>query len=809
MKLLRLLIFLLILLKFLSFDINAQAPDAFNFQGVATDLNGNPLINKSIGLEFALIKGDPQGSILYLESHQVTTDAFALFSIAIGRGHARIGDISDISWGDGPIFMRTALDENGGENYRVVGTSELLSVPYALYALNTGTGEWEKNDSTLYYNSSYVGLGTPAADERLHIKDGNVFIENTANGLIQSSPDGQCWILKASNNGAIFWERISCPNSINGNQNEILISPSSLSFSLNQNSKSISITNNTDNTINWTMSFPSETINLNKSSGNLTPNSTEEIVVTLNRENMPREVIEYTIEFTSNQSQIRNITVLVDNNRPRFRPQVNILFPVVPADFYQGETINFRAEASDIDTPFENLTVVWKSDLDSIIYEGSLNEAGVTSFSTSELSKGVHLITASVTDDDQLEGNATIQVSTLAPQPVVLSEPIKSEEGVNLSWSEYVESDFRKYDVYRKDGNCTQGSLSLITSITDSNITSFVDKLSPFESQVCYYVSVINDSSKSSNSNQEVVENPNGHIFDFLPHDVLIHPTENFIYLIDQAGSKIYKYDYVNQEIVQETETQGKIGYCALGDNGFGLEIYTPSDDGWIYVYEAQNLNLTFSINVGVPATSVSTNNTGYVIAGVAPSPWWEQPVRTYKRSNGLNLDGNGDHAGDRVMFIPGKNESISISTGISPTDMEYFNLTNEGLIESHVDDQYHGDFPLDAKIFRISPNGEFTITSRNGAVYLANSSMEYVGQLQRGALNFSDYSFSDDGNVIYAGTSNRKSIQIGAYPSLIRSDEILTKGYPFMIMKSGNNIISVSKTEENSNKTGIEIIKL
>jgi hypothetical protein len=191
------------------------------------------------------------------------------------------------------------------------------------------------------------------------------------------------------------------------------------------------------------------------------------------------------------------------------------------------------------------------------------------------------------------------------------------------------------------------------------------------------------------------------------------------------------------------------------------------------------------------------------------PSPWWEQPVRTYSRSTGINISGNGDNEGDRLRFIPNTDNIISISTSVSPVDMEYFELNSSGQILLHKDDSYHGDHPLDPNIFRISSNGEFVVTGQVGAVYSASSTMIYKGMIDRGSLYFSDFAFSNDGNTIYAGTSNRNSLQIVKYPQLTRSDEILIKGYPKFLFNFNGKIISISRTDTNSDTYVFEIISV
>ena len=490
-------------------------------------------------------------------------------------------------------------------------------------------------------------------------------------------------------------------------------------------------------------------------------------------------------------------------------PTIDIILPGVPAEFTQGETITFSAVIEDDKTPHAEIDVKWESNLDGILNSDSPDENGNVSFSTASLSRGLHKITLTATDSEDYTSTATVNVSTLAPGAVTLLQPVKNEGTVILTWTEYQQSDFLKYEVYRSQSNYSGENFELISTLTDKNQTTFTDLTPPLEFQVSYYIRVTNTDENSRNSNIEVVDSPSGYIFNFQASDMLKHPTQPYIYLVNQGGQKLIKFDYINMQVVTETTLQGNIGYCDIGDNGFGVEIYAPSNDGWIYVYSADDLRQTTSISTGLSTKSVVINGLGHVIASVMPSPWWEQPVRTYMRSTGINIDGNGDFDGDRLRMIPGKNEIISISTSVSPTDMEYFKLTDNGMFEMHQDDPYHGDYPLNANIFRISPSGEYSITSNSGAVYYANSSMEYKGQLQHGTLKFSDFAFNDDGSVIYAATSNRKSIQIGYYPSLIRDNEILTRGFPVFILRDGNKIISLSKSNENAVNTGIEIINL
>lgn len=490
-------------------------------------------------------------------------------------------------------------------------------------------------------------------------------------------------------------------------------------------------------------------------------------------------------------------------------PVIDIILPGLPAEFSAGEEITFSAQVSDDKTAPENIALLWESDKDGVLNTSSPNSSGVATFKKSDLSSGTHSIKITATDADGFKSSRVFILSTDSPQPIKLTEAKKEDGGVVLKWEKYPGSDFQKYEVYRSDADCSPSSATFLTSITNIETVSFTDLLPPWEFTVCYHVKVINTSNKSRISNSLTVDNPAGAIFTFIPKDFLKHPTQNFLYLIDQGAQKLIKYDYTLKQIVQETTLQGTPGTCDIGDNGFGVEIYVPINDGWIYVYSADDLTLKATINVGIKPGTVVVNGLGHVITSLYPSPWWEDPVRSFSRATGILIDGNGDFEGDRLRMIPGKNEIISISTSVSPVDMEYFKLGSTGEIALHVDDTYHGDHPLDSRIFRISDNGEYTITGSEGAVYTANSAMEYRGQLQHGTLAFSDFAFSSDGSIIYAATSNRKSIQIGHYPSLVRDNEILTRGFPVFVIRDGNRLICLSKTSESSQNSGIEIIDL
>lgn len=117
----------------------AQSPQKFNYQGVARDNGGNIIANQNIGLRLSILSGSMNGTVQYSETQHVTTNDFGLFTIAIGDGTPVSGSFNGVGWGSNSHFLKMEMDPAGGSAYQLMGTSQLLSVPYALYAENSGT----------------------------------------------------------------------------------------------------------------------------------------------------------------------------------------------------------------------------------------------------------------------------------------------------------------------------------------------------------------------------------------------------------------------------------------------------------------------------------------------------------------------------------------------------------------------------------------------------------------------------------------------------------------------------------------------
>ncbi len=145
----------------------AQAPKAFNYQAVARDASGNVLDNQLLGIRISIHKGTATGNIVYSEVHGPTTNNFGLFTLSVGMGTPVSGIFDTIAWGKNPYWLQVEMDPSGGATYTDMGTSQLLSVPFAMYAENS---VWERNGNDIYYNDGYVGLGTSSPQTKFHVK---------------------------------------------------------------------------------------------------------------------------------------------------------------------------------------------------------------------------------------------------------------------------------------------------------------------------------------------------------------------------------------------------------------------------------------------------------------------------------------------------------------------------------------------------------------------------------------------------------------------------------------------------------------
>lgn len=203
---------------FIAAILFAQPPQSFKYQAVARDAGGNLLSSQNVTFRISILQGSAGGTSVYSETHAVISNDFGLANLNIGVGTPVSGNFSTIGWGMNTFFIKVELDPLGGSAYQLMGTSQLLSVPYALYARNSADGvgsgtagqtlrhngtSWLAT-SNLYNNGTNIGIGTLSPAAKLHVESPSFTskLATTSQGVYgEHSISGSYGWLGASNEG--------------------------------------------------------------------------------------------------------------------------------------------------------------------------------------------------------------------------------------------------------------------------------------------------------------------------------------------------------------------------------------------------------------------------------------------------------------------------------------------------------------------------------------------------------------------------------------------------------------------------------
>jgi len=160
-------------------SVFAQSPEKMSYQAVVRNNSDALVSNTQVGMQISILQGSTSGTEVFVETQTPTTNINGLVSIEIGNGSVIFGDITTIDWSAGPYFIKIETDPTGNTNYTITGTSQLLSVPYALHAKSAETvtggisesdpifSAWDKDYNDLtnkpnLFDGQYVSLtGTP------------------------------------------------------------------------------------------------------------------------------------------------------------------------------------------------------------------------------------------------------------------------------------------------------------------------------------------------------------------------------------------------------------------------------------------------------------------------------------------------------------------------------------------------------------------------------------------------------------------------------------------------------------------------
>lgn len=120
---------------FIAIIAKAQVPQGIPYQAVTRNAQGQPLASTNVNVRFSILDSIATGAAIYVETHSVTTSTLGLFTANVGMGTASSGIFNNINWGQNFKFLKVEIDTTAtGNSYIILGTQQMMSVPYALYS---------------------------------------------------------------------------------------------------------------------------------------------------------------------------------------------------------------------------------------------------------------------------------------------------------------------------------------------------------------------------------------------------------------------------------------------------------------------------------------------------------------------------------------------------------------------------------------------------------------------------------------------------------------------------------------------------
>ncbi|AZA55277.1 hypothetical protein [Chryseobacterium sp. G0201] len=370
-------------------------------------------------------------------------------------------------------------------------------------------------------------------------------------------------------------------------------------------------------------------------------------------------------------------------------------------------------------------------------------------------------------------------------EKIILKDVIVVDENtIKLEWTISGKNAYQSFQFSRKTSeNGTSESLNQESGNTFVKIDANV----PFTPYIDYQVVGYSNNGQTIKSNIVSYKRPNIKLLNIRPTDALFDSDNGSMFVFGNDGN-ILRYDITSGTVTKEISTGATLGYSFLGTFGGQKELYVPRNDGWVYIYNPNDLSLIDQINFGSNVTSVVlADNKLYGTTGDISNV----SLKCFDRASKQLVSTNGSYQFGRIKKIANTSSSFFfITTNVSPTNLIRFNYNTNGTFINKFEDSYHGNHPLNHRIFEALPNGNGFLTAMEGAIY--NSNLVFTGQLPSGNSGLSSFDF--DSNNIIAGT-DKKTIEFYNLSSYAKVNSINTERYPFKVFNYGNKVVSLSST--------------
>lgn len=172
-------LYIILAMALFSLNVFAQAPEKMSYQAVIRNSSDALVTSSPVGIKISILQGSATGTAVYEETQTASTNANGLVSIEVGNGTVVSGTFNTIDWSTGSYYIKTEVDPTGGTTYSISGSSQLLSVPYALFSKSSGGvagSEWTSNGSNINNsNTGSVVVGPNVTNSNL-----NFYVTNTS-----------------------------------------------------------------------------------------------------------------------------------------------------------------------------------------------------------------------------------------------------------------------------------------------------------------------------------------------------------------------------------------------------------------------------------------------------------------------------------------------------------------------------------------------------------------------------------------------------------------------------------------------------
>ncbi|WP_332453800.1 hypothetical protein [Chryseobacterium aquaticum] len=388
-------------------------------------------------------------------------------------------------------------------------------------------------------------------------------------------------------------------------------------------------------------------------------------------------------------------------------------------------------------------------------------------------------------------GSSNDDITEVVVTPPVIENKINltssyndSAETVSLSWTLAGDNTYMQYKIVRSDSQNGPQTELLTVGPTQFSYTSIV----PFNAYFEYQIIGIKTNGEQVKSNIVKVERPDIKLLNLKTFDAQFDKNTGKLYLLDTDG-KIALYDVNSGTVTHQISTNATLGYSDIGTYNGSVELYVPRNDGWVDIYDGNDLTLKAQVSFGMPLISTVYHN-GILYGSSSNSN--NSVIKSASRTTNTIISQSPQlyyNTGRMKKSVGTSVKLYTITQNITPIDLDLYNFDLNGNYVNHQDDIYHGDYPLNYRIFETFPDGR-VITSSSGSVY--NSQMIYQNNLPSGNSKLTSFDF--DSNSIIAGNMS-KAIEFYNINTYTKTQTINTKKFPYKVFSYNNKVVCVSST--------------